>query len=155
MRDGALASCSGDGTIRIWNPNTGELLRILEERAYGVNLVIELRNGSLAYRFDDRTIKIWNPNTEKSLSTLQRHTNEVVSIIELRNGNIISCSPGGMIKIWNIYPDDLSAQQIYLVLRLSKYAQHNEKIKLDAFWSEIYNSLPDYLKERYGRAIIS
>lgn len=155
LRNKNLVSCSADKKIRIWNSNSYMLLHRLEGHAHTVISAIELRDGSLASCSFDKTIRIWNSDTGQCLCVLEGHDHFVKSVIQLKNGNLASCSSDGMIKIWNIYPENLSAQQIYLVLRLSKYADHNEKVQLDAFWSEIYNSLPDYLKERYGRAIIS
>ncbi len=154
LRDGNLASCSDDETIKIWNQESAECLRTLAGHTRRINSVIELSNGNLAScSSQDGTIRIWNPNSGECLRTLRGHTDAVTSVIELRDGNLASGSADRTIKIWSIYPKDLSAQQIYLVLRLSKYAGDKEKIKLDAFWSDIYNSLPDYLKNRYQNAV--
>jgi WD40 repeat protein len=153
LSNGNLASGSVDKTIRIWNPDSGNCLSTLKGHNDEVYSVIELRNGNLASCSYDRTIKIWNPNTRKCLYTLDGHNRVVNSVIELRNGNLASFSDDGTIKIWNMYPDDLSAQQIYLAIRLSKYARRNDTIKLDSFWFDIYNSLPGYLKDKYQNAV--
>jgi len=150
LSDGNLASCSADRAIKIWNSNTGECLRTLEEHTDEVESVIELSNGNLASCSRDTTIKIWNQSTGECLHTLAGHTTWIRSVIELRNGNLASCCLwGDPITIWNLYPEDLSAQQIYLVLRLDLCARYNSTIRLDDFWAEIFKSLPDYLKIKY------
>ena len=154
LRDGNLASCSDDETIKIWNQESAECLRTLAGHTRRINSVIELSNGNLAScSSQDGTIRIWNPNSGECLRTLRGHTDAVTSVIELRDGNLASGSADRTIKIWSIYPKDLSAQQIYLVLRLDLCARHNDTIRLDDFWAEIFNSLPDYLKNRYQNAV--
>mgnify|MGYP005620786881 CR=1 FL=1 len=63
LRNGKLATGSGDSTIRIWDLDKSEgeegYCRVLEGHTSWVNSAIELRNGKLATGSEDTTIRIW------------------------------------------------------------------------------------------------
>jgi WD40 repeat protein len=59
LGDGRLASASHDKTVRVWDPNTGECLRVLEGHADRVNCVTALGDGRLASASGDKTVRVW------------------------------------------------------------------------------------------------
>ncbi len=69
--DTLLASGSHDDTVRLWDPDTGELLRTLEGHEGDVNSVAFSPNGRLlASGSDDRTVRLWDPGTGDALGIL-------------------------------------------------------------------------------------
>ena len=61
-----LASGGGDGTVRIWDPATGQQRAMLEGHQGGVNAVCPVTvagEALLASGGDDRTVRIWDPAT--------------------------------------------------------------------------------------------
>ncbi len=55
-----LVSSSDDTTIKIWNTETGEMIRNLVGHTQIVNHLKLLPNGDLASAADDSLVKIWN-----------------------------------------------------------------------------------------------
>ena len=58
MPDGKLASGSGDKTVRVWDPTSGECLLTLSLAA-DVACMTVLKDGRLAVGLADRTICMW------------------------------------------------------------------------------------------------
>ena len=70
-----LASASWDHTIKIWDVNTGKLLRTLQGHQDLVLSIAFSPNGLLlASGSADKTIKLWDVNTGESLQTLKEGT---------------------------------------------------------------------------------
>ena len=60
LQDGTLASCSDDGTIRLWNTTTGEVCKTLAGHTDWVRALVVLQDGTLVSGSDDRTIILWD-----------------------------------------------------------------------------------------------
>ncbi|POR32775.1 Putative E3 ubiquitin ligase complex SCF subunit scon-2 [Tolypocladium paradoxum] len=77
--DNVLATGSYDTTIKIWNIETGEVLRTLRGHTSTVRC-LQFDDSKLISGSFDKTIKIWNWQTGECLSTLQCHTEGVLSV---------------------------------------------------------------------------
>ncbi|KPM43657.1 putative E3 ubiquitin ligase complex SCF subunit scon-2 [Neonectria ditissima] len=77
--DNILATGSYDTTIKIWNIETGEVMRTLRGHTSAVRC-LQFDDTKLISGSFDRTIKIWNWQTGECLSTLQCHTEGVLSV---------------------------------------------------------------------------
>ena len=70
-----IISGSTDGTVKIWDANTGQCLKTLEGHSYSVNSVAYSPDGTkIISCSEDKTIKIWNANTGQCLKTLEGHS---------------------------------------------------------------------------------
>ncbi|KAL2803394.1 putative wd40 protein [Aspergillus granulosus] len=98
-----LASGSGDKTIKLWDPNTGELRQTLKGHSGWVTSVTFSPDGQLlASGSFDKTIKLWDPNTGELYQTLKGHSNEVNSVTFSPNGQLLaSGSKNKIIKLWD------------------------------------------------------
>ena len=97
-----LASGGSDSKIRLWNPQTGELLQTLTGHKALVSAVAITTNGEILVSGSaDNTIKIWHLATGKLLNTLTGHAAAVTSIAIAPDGQTIySGSADNTIKIW-------------------------------------------------------
>ncbi|KAM4057202.1 WD domain, G-beta repeat domain-containing protein [Hirsutella rhossiliensis] len=77
--DNMLATGSYDTTIKIWNIETGEVMRTLRGHTATVR-TLQFDESKLISGSFDKTIKIWNWQTGECLSTLQCHTEGVLSV---------------------------------------------------------------------------
>ncbi|KAM0199102.1 hypothetical protein ACHAPA_003703 [Fusarium lateritium] len=77
--DNILATGSYDTTIKIWNIETGEVIRTLRGHTSAVR-TLQFDDSKLISGSFDKTIKIWNWQTGECLSTLQCHTEGVLSV---------------------------------------------------------------------------
>ena len=76
-----LASAGGDGTVRLWDPATGQPAATLEGHASGVNSVAFSPDGRLlASAGDDGTVRLWDPATGQPAATLEGHAGGVNSV---------------------------------------------------------------------------
>jgi WD40 repeat protein len=99
-----LASCGDDKTIKIWNLNTGELLRTVTGHSDIVWSVTFSPDGQMiASCSEDKTVKIWKLDTGKMLHTLLGHSEAVGSITFSPDGKtLVSGSADKAVKIWNL-----------------------------------------------------
>lgn len=96
-----MASGCADNTIKIWNIDTGSLIRTLLGHTGYVESLAVLPNGFLASGDFNGIIKIWNIITGSLTRTLAGHTDWVTSLGLLPNGFLVSGSYDTKIKIWN------------------------------------------------------
>ena len=103
-----LASGSSDGTIRVWDVNTGKELALLS--GYDVQFP-GIHGGRLAFSPDrtmiasgssDGTIRVWDVETGSLLRTLTGHTSGVTSVAFSPDGNtFVSGSHDDTIRMWD------------------------------------------------------
>ena len=98
-----LASGSWDGTVRLWNVNTGRLLHTLTEHTNEVMSVTFSPDGqTLASASWDGTIRLWNPNNGKLKRILTGNGSGVASVVFSPDGQtLVSGSADRTIRLWN------------------------------------------------------
>ena len=90
------------GTIKLWNPKTGDLLRTLRgDQDFVYSVAFSPDGQTLASGGGEGTIKLWNPKTGDLLRTLRGHDREVWSVAFSPYGQTLaSCSDDETIKLW-------------------------------------------------------
>ena len=102
-----LASASGDGIVRLWDPATGSTIRILEGHQDDVNAVAFSRDGRLlasaSGQFQkDNTVRLWDPATGATVRTLAGHENSVNTVAFNPDGRLLaSGSTDNTIRLWD------------------------------------------------------
>jgi WD40 repeat protein/serine/threonine protein kinase len=102
-RDGRLATGVLRRGLKLWNPETGELLRAFPVPSHPVSALAFSPSGELlAAASYDRTVKVWDNTTGELLHTLNRHTGNVECVAFSPDGRLLAS--GGedkTVRIWD------------------------------------------------------
>jgi len=95
-------SCSTDKTIRIWELNFGECLKILRGHTNDVPSITVISDEKLISG-SNCEIKVWDVESGTCFQTFNvGHTSYINSIVKISNEKIASCDQDGKIMIWNL-----------------------------------------------------
>lgn len=100
LKDGRLASGSGDNTIKIWRLYERRLEVNLANHSNWVNCIIQMENERLVSCSSDCTICVWDVFKGENECVL-RDDQSVNCAVEIGN-NQIAANSGDSIKIWNL-----------------------------------------------------
>ena len=104
--DGAtLASGAWDGTVKLWDVATGEIIATLEGHGGGVQSVSFSPDGAtLASGAGDATVKLWDVATGEPIATLEEHWDVVQSVSFSPDGATLASSGAwdGTVKLWDV-----------------------------------------------------
>jgi GTPase SAR1 family protein len=97
-----LTSGAADGTIRLWDAQSGRFLRTLNGHSDSVTSVAWSPDGkTLASGSVDNTIRLWNPDTGLQTSILEGHTSFVNNVSFSYDGSLLaSKSNDGTVRLW-------------------------------------------------------
>jgi WD40 repeat protein len=100
----ALASCSYDGTIKIWDAAAGRVINTLAGHDNWVFSVCWSRDGTrLASGSEDRSVKLWESATGRVVNTLTGHDGRVLSVSWSPDGTrLASGSSDRTVKVWEV-----------------------------------------------------
>jgi photosystem II stability/assembly factor-like uncharacterized protein len=98
-----LASASGDGTVRLWDPESGENLQILRGHTEAVwRVAFPPERQFLASASWDSTIRFWDTNSGEELRILHGHEDWILSMNFSPDGNLLATgSQDGMVILWD------------------------------------------------------
>ncbi|EAZ90862.1 nSTAND1 domain-containing NTPase [Crocosphaera chwakensis] len=100
-----LASGGGDGTIKLWNLETGELIRTLKGQNDTISSISFNGNSKIlaSSSINHNIIEIWNLETGKVIRTLKEHNEGVQSVSFSFDGKTLaSGSNDNTIKLWDV-----------------------------------------------------
>jgi WD40 repeat protein len=97
--------------VRVWDAETGTLIRTLREHEGEVKSVSFSGDGRLvASGSADRTVRVWHAETGKPLRTLRGHGSAVRSVSFSPDGRrLASGSEDGTIRVWDVLDGALLA----------------------------------------------
>jgi Tol biopolymer transport system component len=98
-----IATASGDKTVKLWNAETGQLIRTFTGHTGTVFSVAFNPNGMrLASGSLDETVKLWNAETGQEIRTITGHSGNIISITFSPDGTrLASGSLDKTVKLWN------------------------------------------------------
>lgn len=103
-----LASAGRDGTIRLWNPATGQPLGVLYGHTGAVTAMVGAttpeHGGILASVGEDRRLILWDVRTRQVLGILTENADGIALTAIPLAGNrfLIACSSGTTIQVWDL-----------------------------------------------------
>jgi WD40 repeat protein/serine/threonine protein kinase len=94
------------GTVKLWNPLSGEQRGELTNHQAGIFTLTFSPNGNLlASGSADQTIRLWDTKTWSEVATLRGHEDEVFSLAFSADGRqLISGAKDGSVRLWQIPP---------------------------------------------------
>ncbi len=98
-----LAASGNDGTVTLWDADTGDQLRTLAGHdGWVVSVAFSPDGHTLATSGNDGTVTLWNPDTGDPLRTLTGHDGWVVSVAFSPDGHTLATSGNdGTVTLWN------------------------------------------------------
>ena len=98
-----LASAGYGGTVRLWDPATGQPAATLHGHDGGVSTVVFSPDGRLlASVGDDRTVRLWDPATGQPAGTLHGHDGWVNTVVFSPDGRLLaSAGDDGTVRLWD------------------------------------------------------
>ncbi len=102
-----LASGSGDGSVQIWDPATGQrtLPPIQAHGGYVRGVAFHPTQARLATAATDGTLKLWDVDTGQEVLSLQGHSGGVTCVAFSRDGTrLVSSDTDGTVRIWDARP---------------------------------------------------
>jgi WD40 repeat protein len=99
-----IASASFDQSIKVWNYQTGELIRVITENSGVVyTLAFSGYHNLLAQGGSEHNIKLWDLETGALVEICKEHSGSVRAIAITNDGKTLaSGSYDGTIKLWNL-----------------------------------------------------
>ena len=113
--DGSLlASGSSDGTVRVWQVETGTLANEMEHGDISIRCIAFSPDGTiLASGTNDGRIYLWRMRDGLLLNTLKAHAVSIGSLVFAPDGaSLASAAPDSSVKLWNM--NDGGMQQCFV-----------------------------------------
>jgi WD40 repeat protein len=109
-----VISGSQDGTLKIWNLNTGKLVRKITAHDGSINAISTTLDGlQVISGSHDKTLKVWNLKTGELVDTLIGHYGSVNAVVLTPDGSkLISGSSDCSLKVWDLK----SAEVLYTLV---------------------------------------
>lgn len=95
-----LITGSYDKTVKVWNLDTGKVVRTLEGHTRAVR-ALQFDKLMLVTGSSDRTLRVWNWRTGECLRVLEGHA-EAVTCLNYDRNTLASGSADSTVKIWNM-----------------------------------------------------
>jgi WD40 repeat protein len=99
-----LASGSSDGKIKLWHPQSGELLRSINTQAGGVQAMLITQDGQyLLSASADGALRLWELPLGRRVEQLAAHSGLITSLTMTADSQlVVSGSIDGTAKVWHL-----------------------------------------------------
>lgn len=98
--DQKIVSGLRDNTIKIWDRNTLQCIKVLTGHTGSV-LCLQYDDKAIISGSSDSTVRVWDANTGEMVNTLIHHC-EAVLHLRFNNGMMVTCSKDRSIAVWDM-----------------------------------------------------
>ena len=88
--------------MKVWDLDSGKLLRTLAGHAGAIQGVAVTADGRAVSASGDRTLKVWDLHSEAVLRRLEGHADAVYTVMVTANGRAVSASRDESLKVWDL-----------------------------------------------------
>lgn len=108
LPDHRIVSAGDDGKLRIWNPDTGELIKILGGHRFVALAVSALADGRLVSGSADGVLHVWDSDSGEILKTFKEKSfGGLLSILALEPSRVIVGYWNGALRVWSFESGDV------------------------------------------------
>jgi len=97
-----VVSGSQDGTVRVWDLETGETLRTLKVHEYWFVVVAVVDSRRAVSSSDYGALRLWDLETGETLRTLRGHSDEISAVAVVDGHRAVSGSQDRTLRVWNL-----------------------------------------------------
>eukprot|EP00038_Savillea_parva_P018694 m.25077 g.25077 ORF g.25077 m.25077 type:complete len:539 (-) comp4209_c0_seq1:129-1745(-) len=115
LQNGRVVTGSEDTLVKVWNPNSAELITTLTGHTSGVNCLAELAGPNLVASGSDREIRVWDIDKRTSLTVLKGHGSYVWGLTTV-DGLLVSVSADKTVRLWCVERDRPEFGECFAVL---------------------------------------
>jgi WD40 repeat protein len=150
--DGRLVSVSLDGTLRVWDLETGEC-RGVQAHANAINACAIAEDGScIVTASADGTLRIWTSDGDELIETLAGHTDWVYDCaLSFDGSTVVSAANDDCAKVWEASrkPRRVRASQSSAVLGCAAWLQHRLLFAAASDHSVMLWDVRGYVRQRW------
>jgi len=95
-------SASDDGTLRVWDLESGQTLKTLEGHRHWVFAVAVVDGRRAVSASNDGTLRVWDLESGQTLKTLEGHKAGVNAVAVVDSRRAISASVDGTLRVWDL-----------------------------------------------------
>src|SRR5262249_20244707 len=97
-----LTSGCHDGTVKLWNPATGQELASVQGHARAIYALAYSPDGQLlAAGTEDGLVKLWNAATRQELRSFPAHPVGVLALAFAADGRLATAGGDGKVHLWD------------------------------------------------------
>ena len=103
LKGAQIVSGSDDGTVKLWDLASGDLMQTLEVASGGVySVALSADSTHIVSGSGNRTVKLWDMASGACMQTLEEHLSYVYSVAASPDGrHIVSGGADKTVKIWD------------------------------------------------------
>lgn len=121
-----LLTTAHDGTLRLWDADSGQVRRVLVGHQGGVACAVMLTPYHAVSGGVDTTLRVWDLRTGDLLRTLSGHEWPITALTCLDDDRIISASADNTLRLWDIAAGET----------LRVFEGHSEPVATVALWDK-------------------
>ncbi|WP_170214934.1 nSTAND1 domain-containing NTPase [Streptomyces otsuchiensis] len=103
-----LASASEDGSVRVWDADSGELIHTLTGHIGAVNSVAFAPKGELlASASEDGTVRVWNSTSGRQIYSLSHDTGVNAVAFNSETNLLATAGSDAIVRVWEVWHLDI------------------------------------------------
>lgn len=102
LNENELIAGNRNGKIKIWNFDTGSLIKTLTGHTGWINQITKVQNTKIISYSQDRKIKVFDTRSAECLQTIDQYPYWIYAILLIDENHLISASSDKTMKLWQI-----------------------------------------------------